>query len=188
MFRHNARKAKLEFMVGGEYSHMRLNGIRVRRNCQYYNSDKTSILNITEVIDLKLDSARLMVDGKRVFSASEYTTKSIPGYPHSWYEVGVMSTAAEAAFMGNETLEFGEESSWTEEGLQNAGVFSAICLPACEMVKKMDGVGYYNDNGVQVASAQQLEIVNSSCEATERNNGENSEQTYNGLPKDKDFW
>jgi len=52
----------------------------------------------------------------------------------------------------NENLEIGEEGQWTPEGLSRLGYAKSIYLPALDMLKKMDGIGQYNNNGVNVRS------------------------------------
>ena len=71
----------------------------------------------------------------------------------AWYEISVSSARADELFEQNKWLELGEEASWTTESLSTANVAQAMYLPACEMIKKMDGVGYWNENGTDVDKA-----------------------------------
>jgi hypothetical protein len=45
----------------------------------------------------------------------------------------------------NTTLENGEEASWHADEV--TGLVENLIRPACHMLKQMDGVGFYNDNG-----------------------------------------
>lgn len=65
-----------------------------------------------------------------------------------WHEVSISSVDANKVFEQNKRLELGDEADWTTEYLLKAQALEAMLLPACEMLKKMDGVGFYNDNGV----------------------------------------
>jgi hypothetical protein len=179
--------AELTFTVSNEYPHMKLNGIRVRYTCDYRSSHENSALSITEVVDLKIERVRV-AGGKRVFSATEYTTKPRPGCPHSWYEVGILSTAALEAFKENESLGIGEEASWTTDKLEQAGVFSALYLTACKMVKRIDGIGFYNDNGVRPAAAPPSGMSHCSQPHIERGSSEAAEQKHKALLGNNEFW
>ena len=45
-------------------------------------------------------------------------------------------------------MELGAEAAWTPADLFEAGVIDSMLVPACEMLKQMDGVGFYNENGI----------------------------------------
>jgi hypothetical protein len=185
--RHGLKTAKLTFTVSNEYPHMKLNGIRVRHTRDYRSSHENSALSITEVVDLKIERVRV-AGGKRVFSGTEYTTKSRPGCPHSWYEVGISSTVAQEAFKENESLEIGEEASWTAEKLEHTGVFSVLCLTACKMIKRIDGIGFHNDNGVQLVAPAPSQISHRSQPSTEKYSPEVIEQKRKVLLSTNEFW
>ena len=70
-----------------------------------------------------------------------------------WHEVSISSNKADELFEQNKKLELGDEASWTPESLSKVDAAQAMYLPACEMIKKMDGVGYWNENGVDVKKA-----------------------------------
>jgi len=67
-----------------------------------------------------------------------------------WYEINMESVEARAAFKDNLNLELAEEAEWTAELLlQNGVVVRDICVPANYIITKMDGVGFYNNNGTK---------------------------------------
>ncbi|KAK6842682.1 hypothetical protein PG987_003542 [Apiospora arundinis] len=68
-----------------------------------------------------------------------------------FYEACIKSTVAERAFAKNRTLEFAEEAEWTGKDLKAAGAFKDLVLSATDLVKQMDGIGYWCDNQQKVA-------------------------------------
>ncbi|KAI0867362.1 hypothetical protein GGS24DRAFT_515743 [Hypoxylon argillaceum] len=72
-----------------------------------------------------------------------------PGMPLVWYETTLKSDTFSAAFKQNEELELGNEVKWTPEELLKRGVVEGLVRKAANMVKNMDGVGYWNDNHQQ---------------------------------------
>ncbi|KAF2967186.1 hypothetical protein GQX73_g6365 [Xylaria multiplex] len=72
-------------------------------------------------------------------------TKS-PDMPRCWYEASLKSDTFSNAFKQNEQLEFGDEVEWKSEELLKTGTVENLIRKAADMVKNMDGVGYWNDN------------------------------------------
>ena len=76
---------------------------------------------------------------------ADQETQSIP----CWYEAAITSNAVEEAFEENMNLEIAQEARWTPSSLltedANKGLRDLL-NPACDMIKSMDGIGYYNDN------------------------------------------
>ncbi|KAI8956179.1 hypothetical protein F4801DRAFT_586281 [Xylaria longipes] len=68
------------------------------------------------------------------------------GMPLVWYEAVLKSDTLSGAFEQNENLELGNEVDWTSEDLLKSGAVEALIRKAADMVKNMDGVGYWNDN------------------------------------------
>jgi hypothetical protein len=67
-----------------------------------------------------------------------------------WYEMSITSAEAQEAFKENLNLDFGEETEWNEDLLLETGiVMKDMCEPANYLIKKMDGIGFYNDNGTK---------------------------------------
>ncbi|KAI1755304.1 hypothetical protein F4782DRAFT_538779 [Xylaria castorea] len=68
------------------------------------------------------------------------------GMPLMWYEAVLKSDTLSKAFEQNETLELGNEVEWMSEDLLKSGAVEALIRKAADMVKNMDGVGYWNEN------------------------------------------
>ncbi|KAI0449312.1 hypothetical protein F5B21DRAFT_518243 [Xylaria acuta] len=68
------------------------------------------------------------------------------GMPLVWYEAVLKSDTLSKAFEQNENLELGNEVEWTSEDILKSGAVEALIRKAADMVKNMDGVGYWNDN------------------------------------------
>ncbi|KAI0860709.1 hypothetical protein F4860DRAFT_503813 [Xylaria cubensis] len=68
------------------------------------------------------------------------------GMPPTWYEAFLKSDTLSKAFEQNETLELGDEVEWMSEELLKSGAVEALIQKAADMVRNMDGVGYWNDN------------------------------------------
>lgn len=142
--RSNLKKMRMFFELSKENDFITFNTIRVRRSAQYPSANGKTLLNIIEVHDLYFDKH----DMRNLYSV--YTPETIANREHQpmWYEISLSSTVANKAFQENVNLEFGEESEWTEQALLDQEKFlQDLYLPANCMVKKMDGMGFYNDNG-----------------------------------------
>jgi hypothetical protein len=63
-----------------------------------------------------------------------------------WYEASLKSDTITTAFQQNRELELGNEVKWTAKDLVKSGAVDELVRKAANMVKKMDGVGYFNDN------------------------------------------
>ncbi|KAI1744061.1 hypothetical protein F4680DRAFT_469504 [Xylaria scruposa] len=68
------------------------------------------------------------------------------GMPPVWYEAILKSDTLSKAFEQNETLELGDEAEWVSEDLLKSGAVESLIQKAADMVRNMDGVGYWNDN------------------------------------------
>ncbi|KAI0402048.1 hypothetical protein F4802DRAFT_618208 [Xylaria palmicola] len=66
--------------------------------------------------------------------------------PLMWYEATLKSDIFSTAFKQNKGLELGDEAEWKSEELLKSGAVEALVQKAADMVKRMDGVGYWNDN------------------------------------------
>jgi hypothetical protein len=126
--------------------------IRIRRHSRYRSYDSKTLLNIMEVHNLDID----WEEGENVvmfFVTSSEKPNSV------WYEISLESVKAKVAFKDNLNLGLGEETEWTAELLLESGVvMKDICVPANYIITKMDGVGFYNDNGIKplLAEAESL--------------------------------
>ncbi|KAI0889279.1 uncharacterized protein GGS22DRAFT_196882 [Annulohypoxylon maeteangense] len=64
----------------------------------------------------------------------------------TWYEVSMQSKTVNKALQQNRNLEFGEEVDWSPKKLQETGAFDELIRSTIEVVKNIDGVGYWGDN------------------------------------------
>ena len=69
-----------------------------------------------------------------------------------WHEMNITCPQADALFEQHKTLELGEEPSWGSRNIKEMQIIQALCRPACYMLKHMDGVGFYNDNEIDLTS------------------------------------
>lgn len=63
-----------------------------------------------------------------------------------WYEVYFESDRLCQALTQNQELELGDEVNWNTEELLKSGVLDNLVRKGADVVKKIDGVGYWNDN------------------------------------------
>jgi hypothetical protein len=140
-----------------EKSKLVIDSILVHHVVKHKSTDKdaTSILRISEVRALDVDSICPFLGS----TFQIYKAESPPGNQNEpenlniWYEASVSSAKAEELLKQNTTLELGDEAEWTPEKLEELDAASAMYIPACEMVKQMDGVGLHNDNGIDLQEA-----------------------------------
>jgi len=117
--------------------------IRIRHHSQYKSYDSKTLLNVMEVHELDLN-------WKESENATIFFVTSSEKLNSMWYEINMESVEARAAFKDNLNLELAEEAEWTAELLlQNGVVVRDICVPANYIITKMDGVGFYNNNGTK---------------------------------------
>lgn len=121
-----------------------IDDVRVRQVCKFQSQNKKTILEIS----------RIFATETKNFPDTKYrAVRSFPdddrkkGVFKGWYEVSVSSTRMEELLQQNETLAPGEEAEWTMEQLEQERVFEDIYRPACQIVKRMDGVGVECNNG-----------------------------------------
>lgn len=137
-----------------EKSGLCIDSILVRHIAKYQSadSDANSILRISEVKALDVDS-RCPYPGAtfQIYKAEppqEHLEE--PGDLNIWHEASISNVKLNEQLKQNTILELGDEAVWTPEKLEELGAVTAMYLPACEMLKQMDGVGYYNDNAINV--------------------------------------
>ncbi|KAI0419176.1 hypothetical protein F5X98DRAFT_385034 [Xylaria grammica] len=102
-------------------------------------------LYISEVWEMAL-RAKSDIEQRTQLKFARYKNNERPGMPLLWYEAVLKSDTFSMAFEQNEKLEFGEEVRWTTEELVKTGAVWELIRTAAFMVKKMDGVGFWNDN------------------------------------------
>jgi hypothetical protein len=127
-----------------------LDGVRVHRISRYKSTDQNSILEARDCRDL--DVGKMAVPGKprTVFRAiSNIQDRVACEKLDYWHEVNISSGRAEEVLEANTKLKLGEEAAWDLSKIKAA---EHIYLPALEMLKQMDGIGWWNDNGIDVRS------------------------------------
>ncbi|KAE9373238.1 hypothetical protein N431DRAFT_465535 [Stipitochalara longipes BDJ] len=134
-----------------------LAAIRVYRTCRYKSKDANSMLKISEVYSPDIHKTSVPKECSTHFKLlpgpPERKPCEKPGLGH-WFEVSISSAQLDSVLEQNQTLELGEEAKWTPEGLSKLGFAKSIYLRACEMLKQMDGIGQYNNNGVDIKAPQ----------------------------------
>lgn len=163
--------------------------IRIRRKARYMSLDRATVLNITEVNDLFINGQNIDASSGASTSHALYHgftndyNRIFPG--PQWFEVGIMSVEAIESFKLNLKLEIGEEADWTLDSMTSKDVPSAIYKRACEMVKNMDGVGFWNQklSGMEFDLPRTPETpMAAEVEATKK------KEKHKLTPRDKGFW
>ena len=119
--------------------------VRVRQVRRFQTQNERTILDISRVF---------LTEAQNFPGTKCRAVRSIQGDDHEkgvfkgWYEATVSSARMEELLQQNEALEPGDEVDWTLEQLEREGVFEDIYQPACQVVKRMDGVGVKCDNGM----------------------------------------
>lgn len=134
-----------------EDSKLVIDDILVHHVTRYHSAGgRKSTLNVNRIIALNVDSAypnpskRLQVYKAAPPSKDQRETGDL----NMWYEVSISSAQVDTLLRQNTALELGNEADWTTERLLQLDAARVMYLPACEMLKQMDGVGSYNNNGI----------------------------------------
>jgi len=131
--------------------------VTVRRICQYKGKDNKSILKVSECIALDTNGAQNNENTLIIFSAMPGPTDRRPWEKlNRWYEVAIISSEVDTLLEQNKSLELGDEAGWTVENLADIDAAATFFLPACQMLKQMDGIGCRNENGVPFAQFQEF--------------------------------
>jgi len=125
-----------------------IDSVRVNRISMFKSSDDKSLLKVAEIQDLDIFSAPVPDKNITVYKAiasNEYRPGCVK--VNSWNEVSIQCVELNEKLKQNLDLELGDEAGWTPQSLSNLSAAQAMYLPACQMLKQMDGVGQWNDNG-----------------------------------------
>jgi hypothetical protein len=104
---------------------------------------------ITEVWEMDRLSKIENEQGTQLKFARHISRHQQPSMPPMWYEVCLKSDMISAALEENTELELGDEVSWTAQELLECGAIDRLVQKAADVVKGLDGVGYWNDNHQQ---------------------------------------
>jgi hypothetical protein len=146
-----------------EKSGLAIDSILVHHIAKYNSIDKAanSILSVSEIRALDVD-CRCPFEGA---TFQIYKAESPPQQQNDteglnvWHEASISSAKIDELLKQNISLELGEEAEWSPEMLDKPDAADSIILPACEMLRQMDGVGMHNNNGVDL---QELLTIKSS--------------------------
>ncbi|EPE31588.1 hypothetical protein GLAREA_12344 [Glarea lozoyensis ATCC 20868] len=111
------------------------------------SSNNRSVLSISEVLAFITNICS--PPGKpdvRIIRATYYNGPG-SGFNYRWFTASIESVRGNELLVQNKKLELGEEAGWTPETF--ADVLPDLSIPACQMLKQMDHVGYYNENGIR---------------------------------------
>ncbi|XDG09229.1 hypothetical protein ABKA04_008844 [Annulohypoxylon sp. FPYF3050] len=120
---------------------------RVCNIASYDKPNTSDIMEIREVHDmLPNDFVDEDGTGKGTVHFSQRPEFKERGELATWYEVSLQSKKVNEALQQNRDLELGEVVDWSPKELQEAGAFDELVRSAIEVVKNIDGVGYWGDN------------------------------------------
>ncbi|KAH9887867.1 hypothetical protein F4778DRAFT_797341 [Xylariomycetidae sp. FL2044] len=111
------------------------------------DSPELTVLHISEVHEMCHDANKAKDDAEALtvqYAQAEGNPKK--GQAGTFYEASLQSKVVTEALEQNRVLEFGDEVSWSAEDFKKSGAFNGLIRTACNMVKRMDGVGYWCDN------------------------------------------
>lgn len=131
---------------------MNIQSILVHHTAKHKSTDKgaNSVLSITEIRALDVDSRFPFPKAPFQIYKAEFPQAHRNGSKNFniWHEASISSAKVNEQLKQNATLELGEETEWSPDSLEQLGAANDMCLPACEMLKQMDGVGIRNNNGI----------------------------------------
>jgi hypothetical protein len=129
-----------------------LDDIRLHKINFHQSTNKRSILVLTEIQAFvwQIEQPK----GKQNIQViSAHCDKIIPGSAGDsearWFTASIESVRGKEILAQNADLELGDEAGWTPETFAKADILGDLYIPACQMLKQIDGVGYHNNNGVQ---------------------------------------
>lgn len=119
--------------------------VRIRQVRRFRTQNERTLLDISRVFLTEVQNFP-GTRSRAVRSIQDDDRKK--GVFKGWYEATVSSARMEELLQQNASLEPGDEVEWTLEQLEREGVFEDIYQLACQIAKRMDGVGVKCDNGM----------------------------------------
>ncbi|POS87467.1 hypothetical protein EPUL_001041 [Erysiphe pulchra] len=116
---------------------------------KYLSRDNQSILQISEVQTLKIKH-RNSPRKKKIIQAFYPDDLNSSDLLRLWYEVSISSVRLNNELTKNQKLELGELAEWSFEGIGLSSLAYSIYSPACWLLERLDGVGSFNDNGLDI--------------------------------------
>lgn len=109
------------------------------------------MLAISDMCSLEVAGARLESQDYCVFYGTPGPADCKPHVKlNTWQEAAIISTRINDLVAANEKLELGDRAGWTQVDMNDTVM--DMCSPAFELLKQMDGVGWEDENGVQIAA------------------------------------
>lgn len=128
-----------------------LKDVNVRAMAAFRSRDLISLLKVTEVFSLNVQSKPYPERNSVIYEARRGSNDVEPTKKlNYWFEVAITCPKLDEQLKKNENLRLGEEAAWTAESLHNFNCAESLLVPTCQMVRQMDGVGHSNDNGIDV--------------------------------------
>lgn len=129
-----------------------LEKVNVRHIEKYLSRDNQSILHISEIESLGVSFQKSPEENSFIFNAFSYKDmeKENPSNLRSWFEVSTSSRMLNSYLKKHEMLELGEVVYSNAVSPESRSIARSLYIPACWMLERMDGVGFYNDNGFDV--------------------------------------
>ena len=131
-----------------------LDALRVHRVTKHMSTRFQTVLMISEIQDLDVNQAHIsdrelyVFDAKRNLNPRKPTEKV-----DAWYEASLSCPVLDQQLRNSENSGTGGISKWRSEALSVGNLDEQLFLPACQMLKKIDGIGYYTDNEINVEPA-----------------------------------
>ncbi|KAM3074828.1 hypothetical protein ACMFMG_008241 [Clarireedia jacksonii] len=122
--------------------------LRIRKTKSYLSQDRHSKLHITEVDKSCGDMLKLKDKEINVYIFRE-EKKEQTKEETNWFEISITSVMMDDFLKENSHLQLGQESQWRLKDLVTNKVSERLIRPACEILTQMDGVGFYNNNGLR---------------------------------------
>ncbi|PQE24120.1 hypothetical protein CJF31_00002324 [Rutstroemia sp. NJR-2017a BVV2] len=122
--------------------------LRIRKTKSYLSQDRQSKLHITEVDKSCGDMIKVKDKQINVYIFRE-EKKEQTEEETNWFEISLTSVMMDEFLKENPSLQLGQESRWRLKDLITNKVSESLIRPACEMLTQMDGVGFYNNNGLR---------------------------------------
>lgn len=125
---------------------------RTKKYAGYSASSNGGVeLNVTELVSMEVDALEISQRSSCVFLAAPSAFDRHPTEKLTkWWEASISSTQLDKMLEENKSLPLGDEATWAAEykDPKFAAMATALSIPACEMLKQMDGVGQHNQNGI----------------------------------------
>ncbi|KAI1206487.1 uncharacterized protein F4807DRAFT_470226 [Annulohypoxylon truncatum] len=135
----------VEFTIKKAYN-VEMLALRTRNIASYTKFNTTpDVMEICEVHDMG-PSDITEDDSKLTVVFQQRPAYQQLGQLGTWYEVSMQSKTVNKALQQNRDLELGEEVDWSPEKLQESGAFDELIRSTMDVVKNIDGVGYWGDN------------------------------------------